>query len=251
VPRRWPLTFNVSIPPPLAPVKAPQAHVAVADALRRRIALGAYVPGERLPSERDLSETLGVGRMTLRAAIRLLHDEGLLSTTKGRSGGTWVLDDAAPRTGSRRGQLIRRYADDIHKNYEFRLAVEPVAAALCAERATQEQRDEILLLSQDVAQNVRTFRVHDSRFHLTIVEYCGNALFLEPVRNSRAEFFIWADGLWTQREWDRLHDTERDFELAHRPIAEAIHVGDADAAASRTREHLLEGAGSYEKLLTQ
>jgi DNA-binding FadR family transcriptional regulator len=241
----------VSTPPPFSPVKSPQAHVAVADALRRRIALGAYVPGERLPPERELSETLGVGRMTLRAAIRLLDDEGLLSTTKGRSGGTWVLDEAAPRTRARRRRLIARYAGDIHRNFEFRLAVEPVAAALCAERASGEERDEILALSRGVAPDVRTFRVHDSRFHLTIAEHCGNPLFLEPIRNSRADFFIWADGLWTQREWDVLTDEEREFELAHRPIAEAIAAADPAAAADRTREHLEKGARAYAELLAR
>jgi DNA-binding FadR family transcriptional regulator len=239
----------VSTPPPFAPLKPLHAHVAVADALRRRIALGAYVPGERLPSERELSETLGVGRMTLRAAIRQLDDEGLLSTTKGRSGGTWVLDKAAPGTRARRRQLIRRYAEDIHRNFEFRLAVEPVAAALCAERASAAQRQEILELGRQRSPDVRTFRVHDSRFHLTIVEACGNPLFLEPVRNSRADFFIWADGLWTQREWDALTGPERDFGVAHRPIAEAIAAGDRDTAAARTREHLEQGARSYERLL--
>jgi DNA-binding FadR family transcriptional regulator len=223
----------------------------VADALRRRIALGAYVPGERLPSERELSETLGVGRMTLRAAIRLLYDEGLLATTKGRTGGTWVLEKAAPRTGARRRQLVCRYADDIHKNHEFRLAIEPVAAALCAERATSAQREEILELSGVQANNVRTFRMDDSRFHLAIVEYCGNRLFLEPVRNSRAELFIWADGLWTQREWDRLDEADRDFELAHRPIADAIHRGDTELAALRMRQHLEESARSFEALLNR
>jgi DNA-binding FadR family transcriptional regulator len=241
----------VSIAPPLIPVKAPQAHVAVADALRRRIALGAYVPGERLAAERELSETLGVGRMTLRAAIRLLHDEGLLETTKGRSGGTWVLDKAAPRTPAQRRALIRRYADDIHKMFEFLLAVEPVAVALCAARATAEQRAEILELGRRQASSVRAFRVHDSRFHLAIVEHCGNPLFIEPVRNSRADFFLWADGLWTQREWDTQRPADRDFERSHRPIADAIHRRDAAAGAESAREHLEKSARDYEHMLTR
>jgi GntR family transcriptional regulator, transcriptional repressor for pyruvate dehydrogenase complex len=241
----------VSIAPPFIPVKAPQAHVAVADAVRRRIALGAYVPGDRLPSERELAETLGVGRMTLRAAIRLLHDEGLLMTTKGRSGGTWVLEKGAPRTAAQRRALIRRYGDDIHKNFEFLLAVEPFACALCAERATAEQRAEILDLSRRQAPNVRAFRAHDSRFHLAIAEYCGNELFIEPVRNSRADFFLWADGLWTQREWDTQPAAERDFELLHEPIAQAIHRRDAAGAAELARVHLDNSTRSYERMLNR
>lgn len=236
--------------PPFTPVRPPQAHIAVADALRRRIALGAYVPGERFPSERDLAETLGVGRMTLRAAIRLLQDEELLSTTRGRSGGTWVLEKATVSSGAPRRRLMRRYAADVDKNYEFRLSVEPTAAALCAARATDVQRDRILELSHCQAENIRVFRAYDSRFHLAIVEACGNPLFLEPVRNARADFFLWADALWSQREWGALTREQRDFERSHRPIAHAIHCGDPDSAAAATREHLEISARSFQDVLT-
>ena len=51
-------------------------HEIIADALHRRIALGGYEPGESLPAERELAVTLGIGRATLRAALRLLTGAG-------------------------------------------------------------------------------------------------------------------------------------------------------------------------------
>jgi DNA-binding FadR family transcriptional regulator len=131
------------------------------------------------------------------------------------------------------------------------MAVEPAAVALCAERATDEQRAEILELSRRQAPNVRAFRAHDSRFHLAVVEYCGNSMFIEPVRNSRADFFLWADGLWTQREWDTQRAADRDFERLHRPIAEAIHRRDVAAAEELAREHLEKSTRDYEHMLTR
>src|SRR5680860_826497 len=73
----------------LAPVRSPSSATLVADSLRRLIALGGLSPGERLPSERQLAETLHVGRDSIRAAMRTLNDEALVETRLGRRGGTF------------------------------------------------------------------------------------------------------------------------------------------------------------------
>ncbi|MFE5683020.1 winged helix-turn-helix domain-containing protein [Streptomyces sp. NPDC056512] len=57
------------------------SHAVVAEALRQRIALGGFGPGDRLPTERELSAAFGVGRNTVRQAVRELADEGLVTTT--------------------------------------------------------------------------------------------------------------------------------------------------------------------------
>lgn len=63
------------------------AYVQLADILRARIASGAIT--SRLPSERDLQQEFGSAPMTIRKAVRLLKDEGLVHTVTGR--GTFVL----------------------------------------------------------------------------------------------------------------------------------------------------------------
>lgn len=56
----------------------------IADWLRERIQAGEFAPGQRLPTERDLLELLGVAATTSRRAYRLLSDEGWVTTTAGR-----------------------------------------------------------------------------------------------------------------------------------------------------------------------
>jgi GntR family transcriptional regulator len=70
-------------------------YVQVADWIAGRIARGELRPGHKLPAERDLSAEIGVGYMTVRRAMRLLRERGLIVTVVGR--GTFVAEDADRR----------------------------------------------------------------------------------------------------------------------------------------------------------
>src|SRR4051794_34419592 len=65
-------------------------HVTIAEQLAAAIASGALAPGDRLPPERHLAESLGVSRMTVRQALGDLERDGLLRRVVGRAGGTFV-----------------------------------------------------------------------------------------------------------------------------------------------------------------
>ena len=62
----------------------------VEDRLVTAVAVGEYLPGSRLPPERELAALLGVARVTVRGALARLVDRGLLETRRGRGGGTFV-----------------------------------------------------------------------------------------------------------------------------------------------------------------
>ena len=96
-----------------------------ADTLRAQIRSGEdYAPGSKLPNENHLSIDLGVSRTTLREAIRLLVAEGLLQVQRGK------------------GPFVTERKD----LYEARLIIEPAAAALACQRATDEEIEEIVRL---------------------------------------------------------------------------------------------------------
>jgi GntR family transcriptional regulator len=65
-------------------------HVTIAEQLAAKIAAGTLAPGMRLPPERQLAESLGVSRMTVRQALGDLERDGLLRRVVGRAGGTFV-----------------------------------------------------------------------------------------------------------------------------------------------------------------
>jgi GntR family transcriptional regulator len=76
-------------------------YIQIADSLLERISTGELAPNERLPSERELSETLNVSRMTLRAALRVLDNKGLLMRRPGD--GTYI---AQPKIERQAGKLV-------------------------------------------------------------------------------------------------------------------------------------------------
>src|SRR5579859_4778570 len=77
-----------------SPVPVRNAFEVTIERLAQSIRLGVLVEGDRLPPERELAETFGVSRVTLREAIKALRDAGLVESRRGRGGGTFV---AAPR----------------------------------------------------------------------------------------------------------------------------------------------------------
>src|SRR3954462_14497448 len=77
-----------------SPVPVRNAFEVTIERLAQSIRLGVIVEGDRLPPERELAETLGVSRGTLREAIKALRDAGLVESRRGRGGGPFV---AAPR----------------------------------------------------------------------------------------------------------------------------------------------------------
>src|ERR687890_2118119 len=80
----------------LAPIEPAGAVEQVVRRIGEAIGAGLLAPGERLPGQVELAETLGVARMTLRQALAVLEDAGLLEIRRGRTGGAFVAADPPP-----------------------------------------------------------------------------------------------------------------------------------------------------------
>jgi GntR family transcriptional regulator, transcriptional repressor for pyruvate dehydrogenase complex len=220
--------------PAIAP---PPSHQVVADVLRRRIALGVYFPGRPLPSERQLAEVLGVGRATIRTAVRALSDEGLVVTKRGRWGGTTVTENGRQLRNVDRRDLRH----DVTEVFEFRLLVEPSAAELAAQRGATSARRQLLALADEDPTSIAGYRAQDSRLHLGIAAMSGNRLLLSSLEAARADFFMWADAFY-DTEWNPDLPLAHQSVAEHRAIVRAIVDGKPRAAKTLMREHL-EAAG--------
>src|SRR5262249_4576277 len=86
--RRIPATMSCS--KHLEPIMAIETYELVANQIQRAVHLGLLVPGDRLPAERELAQQLGVARMTVREAIRVLAHEGRITVRRGAHGGMWI-----------------------------------------------------------------------------------------------------------------------------------------------------------------
>src|SRR5512142_1794618 len=72
------------------PVRVSRASVDIVRQVQASIADGKFAPGDRLPSEKELSEQFGLSRTTVRDALRILESQGLVSIRVGAGGGTFV-----------------------------------------------------------------------------------------------------------------------------------------------------------------
>ena len=230
-------------------------HLIVAEALRRRIVLGGFEPNEALPPERELARALGIGRATLRIALRQLAEEGLVSTTLGRNGGTVVLDGKrTSRTESAR--LVEEAESVLQHTLEVRLALEPLAARLAATRADTDEVASLLCLVRERAPTVDSYHTFDSRFHSGVAKASDNPLLLESVERARARLFTWANSLWLNVEGSNLAgvlgmDPETAMEADHGPIAEAIAARDPDEAQAAMVRHLEVSGERFREMLNR
>ncbi|MFG2208214.1 FadR/GntR family transcriptional regulator [Streptomyces sp. NPDC048638] len=226
----------------------------VAEALRQRIALGGFGPGDRLPPERELAAAFGVGRNTVRQALRELADEGLVVTTLGRSGGTRVAP-ARPGGDSARVAVTAGIRASLRDYMEYRLAIEPFAARLAAERGAGAVRRELVAMLDTEVDDLGAYHRADTRFHLGLAAAGGNDVLSEAVTRARAEMFVAGNALWLGSDWSRVYPSEGDFGPAfreeHEAIAFAVLAGDGAAAEARMRDHLRDAHRQFLALLDQ
>src|SRR5579884_1333871 len=94
--------------PVLRPVRAGNGFEEALEQILQILRLGLVATGERLPAERELAERLGVSRVTLREVLKVLQEQGLVESRRGRYGGTFVRQRPAARAAAAEGELRRR-----------------------------------------------------------------------------------------------------------------------------------------------
>lgn len=203
--------------------------------LATAIRLGVFVDGEQLPPERELSERLGVSRNTLRDAIAALRDSGLVTTTRGRGGGTLVTY-VTPEPGSApapRASTARRGAA-LADALDFRRIVEPGAAWLAARQdLAGDQRAWLVASAAEVwkAADTGAHRIADSRFHLAVATLSGSPMVIESVTRAQAALGEMLAAIPVLPR-NITHSCEQ-----HDAVVAAILEADADTARAAMEEH--------------
>src|SRR3954468_8843649 len=124
-----------------ADVEVRKLSTALADSITAPILKTGLQPGARLPSEREMREQFGVGRGTLREALRVLEAEGLITVRSGPHGGPVVARPDANRLARLLILLLISWGTTLRAVYDVRIVLEPLAAGRAAESATPEQVD--------------------------------------------------------------------------------------------------------------
>ncbi|MFI1865095.1 FadR/GntR family transcriptional regulator [Streptomyces jumonjinensis] len=217
--------------PVLRPVRAGNGFEEALEQILQLLRLGLVPGGERLPAERELAERMGISRVTLREVLKVLTEQGLVESRRGRYGGTFVLrrPDAPGED-----ELRRRGADvDVEDTLRFREVLETGAAGLCAaHRLTGEDaaRLRTALVSTHDAP-LAEYRRRDTLLHLTLAELSGSATLAAQYAAVRATLNDLLDCI------PLLVRNLEHSQHQHTALVDAVLDGDADAAREVMREH--------------
>jgi DNA-binding FadR family transcriptional regulator len=214
----------------LQPVQRASAVDAVLEQLQEQLSAGAWVVGDRIPSEHDLAGRLGVSRPAVREAIRALSHVGVLDVRRGD--GTFVRTTIDPRPLLRRVELAT-----LRDVFEMQLAYDVQAAKLAARRRTDEDlaRLELLLRDRDEAEDPVAFGEADAAFHLGIAETAKNPLLAEAFRFFQHRL---RESLSALRQ---VRDIPEGGPAAHRAVLDAI-AARAPEVAGWTAASIIEPA---------
>lgn len=180
----------------------------------RELIVSLELPPEAVIDERELMRRVGLGRTPVREALRKLAQEQLV--------------EVFPRRGMFVSGVDVR---DLVRISEVRTALEPEAARLAAERATDEERQELADLSDQIANSDHLMSL-DERIHRAIYAAAHNDL----MEKTLGEYYVLALRIW-MIALDRAEDLEEAVE-AHRDLIQAILVADSDRAADLMRGHV-------------
>jgi GntR family transcriptional regulator, transcriptional repressor for pyruvate dehydrogenase complex len=223
-----------------SPVQTRRTFEEAVAQIAERITLGELHPGDQLPSERTLAQQMQISRPTVREALKLLADAGVVEVRPGARGGAVVLDGYVPREVLRRKSDLR--VSEVGGVLEARRLLEPRVAQLAGlhardtdldamERSIEGQRRIAGSGEQFLASEDRFLQL-DLQFHLAIAKATGNSTVVSLMRSLL-----------------RRLEIARDMALHSPPVVEwsigihertlsAIRAGDMDEIEAVMDEHL-------------
>lgn len=199
--------------------------------LRQRIMSGEWLPGDQLPPESKLAESMGVSRTVIREAMRSLRSQDLVEVSQGRR--PRVLPPSPQMIISGLEIMLQRTDASLLHLIEIRRPLEGEIAALAAERISDIDLDRLeqtvvdLVGAEDLEQSVQA----DVRFHEILAEGTGNQIFQLVLATI-------AGPLWMSRRTTITRTGKERAADGHRLILQKIREHDAAGARAAMLEHL-------------
>jgi DNA-binding FadR family transcriptional regulator len=217
----------------LTPITLRTAGERIAERIVTAIALGEFVPDQRLPTERELATMLEVSRTTVREALQRLQASGYVTTRRGRGGGTFVRTDRGPDADDMIARTLVPAWADLTELLDFRLLVEQLIASTAAARRDEHDIGQIRIAVQGYtdAADRDSSSLADHALHQAIARATHNARLVELSAQIRREVSFGFDAEpYTPLVRKRaLHQ--------HPSLAEAVIAGDRPTAAHLAAEH--------------
>jgi GntR family transcriptional repressor for pyruvate dehydrogenase complex len=224
---------------PFRKVQAEKLSTSVIRQIESLILRGILRPGERLPSERDLAERLGVSRPSLREALAALEERDLLKTKAGS--GVYVAEVLGSAFSEPLIALFSSHDEALFDYLSFRRDLEALAAENAARMASETDLKLIDMVFKKMERaselrNPKEEAALDAEFHLTIIEASHNVIMLHMMRSM---FDMLRKGVFYNRQVMFKQRTTRASLLdQHRAINTALQARDPQEARKAVEAHL-------------
>ena len=219
------------------PIKPKKISAQIAEQIRSSIMSGEFVPGNRLPPERELAEMFGVSRPSVREALNILGASGLVEVLQG--GGTTVKSLMEQGSGNSLSDMIRVEQERALDVIEVRKCMESWTAYFAAQRALPEDLRRMEEIIDGMRQNLDTLQPSedlDANFHIVVARATHNIVWLHLMQNIFDAMKEFQRGVW--RAVYLTEEDQRQLFSHHQDVYQAIINRDAERARILMLEHL-------------
>ncbi len=242
------MSLMEAMPPP---ARKPKLADLVIDTLRKRIGGGELGPGDKLPTESQLSNYFGVSRTVVREAIAALAADGMVQARQGA--GVFVMAQATSAFSSIAGERSNKISVALNV-LEVRMGIEIESAGLAAQRHSASQEAAIHEAWNEfgrlLERGVPTGKT-DFSFHRAIAEATNNPFYIE-VLDALGSRTIPCD---VASPWGTdsvlTYEYQVGLHAEHRRILEAVSARDGDGAREAMRDHLSRSQDRYRSRLAE
>jgi GntR family transcriptional repressor for pyruvate dehydrogenase complex len=211
----------------------------IVDLVKEKVFLGEFRPNDRLPTERELAETLKVSRLSVREAYRALELFGMVEIRRGNEGGAFIRGPSRRSIIQSVSDLFRFQGITLEEWTEARLLLELDIARLAIKRASDKDYGRLEALIKEAQEKIKSGTpAHQEhiRFHLSFAELSRNRI-LYTAYNSMMDLLL--NNLIAL---SASLEHSRKAMLAHTRIVAALKKGDFDPLSAVIEEHV-RGAG--------
>jgi len=218
------------------PIRNARIYKVIGEQLKEAIYSRKLLPGDKLPSERELAERFHASRVSVREALRALEHLGLLVIMRGARGGAFVAEAKSASITASLSTMLRLTDTSVNDLTEARVLLEPDLARMAAKRATQDDINQIaaLMAEQERALKSRSPHHYDLKFHRLVARAAKNPV-LALVMNSVADLIV--EVISSLKLNLDVHKHVNQF---HRQVFLAIKNHDEDKAYHLMFRHVLD-----------
>ena len=227
-----------------APFEKNNKYEKIVAQLKEKVFSGEFKHGDRLPSERDMADTLNVSRLAVREAYRSLQLFGMIDIRRGNQGGAFICQPSSQSIIQSISELLRFQGVKIEEWTEARLLLEIDIAELAVKRVTEndfEKLEKIIAVAESKSHHEKIAHTENIQFHLSLAEVARNKILFTSYR-SMMDLLL--------NSYLALNFGVDHLKVAgsHRHLLDILRQGEKDLFISEIEKHVLASVKNLLKI---